>query len=135
MSRIQVKRMGMEKYVGSIYPRMQENFKKAKVDSRKCVPYLAGDLRFEMDYENWIYVVDLIAKTCGCKIWDLNEIPCKCAVSCISKQIWKPEPYVYSYYSKETYLKGYENMINPLPREHDWERTSNDPIQPSFQTK
>lgn len=87
MSRIQVKRMGAKKYVSFICPRIQENLEKTKATSGKCVPFFAGESRFEVDCENKIYVVDLVAKICGCRMWDLIGIPCKHATSCISKQI------------------------------------------------
>lgn len=79
-----------------------------------------------MDCEKRTYVVDLVAKTCECRI--NNGIPCKHVVSCISKQVWRPEAFIHPYYNKETYLKAYEGLINALPREHDRERTFNDPI-------
>ncbi|KAL7168003.1 hypothetical protein ACSBR2_038439 [Camellia fascicularis] len=47
----------------------------------------------------------------------------------------KPKAYVHNYFSKETYLRTYSFMINPVPGEHDWIKTGYDAIAPSYYRK
>ncbi|KAL7243883.1 hypothetical protein ACSBR1_016155 [Camellia fascicularis] len=91
-----------------------------------------SDLKFEVDYYDTTYVVDLRARTCGCRDWDLTGIPCKHAISCIYLTREKPEAYVHNYFSKETYLRTYSFMINLVPGEHDWIETGYDAIAPLY---
>lgn len=75
-----------------------------------------------MDCYDTTDVVDLRARTCGCRDWDLTGIPCKHATS-IYLTRKKFETYVHNYFNKETYLSTYSFMTNPVPGEHDWIET------------
>ncbi|KAK1685344.1 hypothetical protein QYE76_046192 [Lolium multiflorum] len=46
------------------------------------------------------YVVNLTARTCGCKRWDLGGIPCSHAVSAIYKAFLHPEDFVNDFFKK-----------------------------------
>ncbi|KAL7171887.1 hypothetical protein ACSBR2_036528 [Camellia fascicularis] len=135
MNRIQVKKNGMEKYGGSICSTVQQKLESNKEDARNCFASFAGDLKFEVDCYDTTHVVDSKARTYGCRDWDLTGIPCKHTISCIYLTKEKPEAYVHNYFSKETYLRTYSFMINPVPGEHNWIETRYDAITPSYYRK
>ncbi|KAL7165271.1 hypothetical protein ACSBR2_041041 [Camellia fascicularis] len=103
-----------------------------KEDARNCFASFASELKFEMDCYDITHVVDLRARTCGCRDCDLTGIPCKHAISYIYLTREKPEAYLHNYFSKETYLRTYSFMINPVPGEHDWIETEYDAIAPHY---
>ncbi|KAL7189385.1 hypothetical protein ACSBR1_039097 [Camellia fascicularis] len=135
MNRIQVKKNGMEKYGGPICLTVQQKLESKKEDVRNCFVSFVGDLKFEVHCYDTTHVVDLRARTCGCRDWDLTGIPCKYVISCIYVNREKPKAYVHNYFSKETYLRTYSFMINPVPGEHDWIKTGYDAIAPSYYRK
>ncbi|KAL7252419.1 hypothetical protein ACSBR1_007078 [Camellia fascicularis] len=135
MNRMQVKKNGMEKHGGSICPTVQHKLESNKENARNCFASFACELKFEVDCYDTTYVVDLKARTCGCRDWDLTGIPCKHAISYIYLTREKPEAYVHNCFSKETYLRTYSFMINPVPREHDWIETGYDAIAPPYYRK
>ncbi|KAL7179781.1 hypothetical protein ACSBR1_043062 [Camellia fascicularis] len=135
MNKIQVKKNGMEKCGGSICPTVQQKLESNKENARNCFASFVGDLKFEVDYYDTTHVVDLRARTCGCRDWDLTGIPCKHAISCIYLNREKPEAYVHNYFNKETYLRTYSFMINHMPGEHDWIETRYDAIAPPYYRK
>ncbi|CAL2240110.1 unnamed protein product [Prunus armeniaca] len=61
------------------------------------------------------FVVDLRARTCSCRRWDLCGIPCGHAISAIFQRDESPIDYVDDCYKPATYMKSYEPMIHPIP--------------------
>ncbi|GAA0155480.1 hypothetical protein LIER_13196 [Lithospermum erythrorhizon] len=63
-------------------------------------------------------VVDMKNKTCTCRKWQLTEIPCCHAVKGCKYRCQKPEDLVDDYYTKDTFMKYYNNVLHPpLPPE------------------
>ncbi|XP_019199102.1 PREDICTED: uncharacterized protein LOC109192856 [Ipomoea nil] len=80
--------------------------------------------------------VDLEAKKCSCRVWDLTGIPCKHAICAIWKKHGKGSvtDYVHPCYSKETYLKVYGGCINPMTGPNDWPQCDRTPPLPPLYT-
>lgn len=72
--------------------------------------------------------VDLLQRTCSCRSWQLNGIPCNHATASIWLNKERPEHYVSSWYYKETYTKAYASNIEPLNGPQEWPRNANEPI-------
>ncbi|KAH7867298.1 hypothetical protein Vadar_031580 [Vaccinium darrowii] len=108
MSRFQVKRMGMEKYTGTICPKIDKKLEVNIDKARDCFAHFAGEFKFEVDCHDQTYMVDLKAMTCGCRMWDLTGIPCKHAVSAITLNKQKPDEYIHPCYTRDTYLNVYK---------------------------
>lgn len=60
------------------------------------------------------YKVKLQARTCSCRGWDLNGIPCLHAVCAIFDRKKYPEDYIDECYSKEMYEKTYAHALEPI---------------------
>ncbi|XP_052621830.1 uncharacterized protein LOC128127388 [Lactuca sativa] len=80
-----------------------------------------GYQKYEVRFNDAAYGVDLIAKTCACRIWQLTGIPCLHGVAAISSLNQDAETYMSQSYSKEAYLKCYNYIINPLNGSDMWE--------------
>ncbi|XP_023732468.1 uncharacterized protein LOC111880288 [Lactuca sativa] len=79
---------------------------------------LIQDLKSLLPYTD--YGVDLIAKTCVCRIWQLTGTPCLDGVVAIYSLNQDAETYVSQSYSKKAYLKCYNYSINPLNGSDMW---------------
>nr|KAJ0186310.1 hypothetical protein LSAT_V11C900492840 [Lactuca sativa] len=74
-----------------------------------------GYQKYEVRFNDVAYGVDLTAKTCACRIWQLTGIPCLHGVAAISSLNQDAETYV-----KDAYVKCYNYSINPLNGSDMW---------------
>ena len=76
----------VERIRWEITPFYAEILEKAKKYSRTCTPKNAALGLWQVGTSGTgVHAVDLIAKTCGCRFWDLTGIPCNHAISVIIK--------------------------------------------------
>ena len=123
MTRLYTKREGIQKYAGKFCPSIQDRLEKLKVESKSFSATLAGSFLYEVGSQNERHVVDLVKKTCSCRSWDLNGIPCKHAITAIYTNIETPEDYTYPCYFKETYMEIYNKVFPPMPGQSEWAET------------
>ncbi|RYR14141.1 hypothetical protein Ahy_B04g070764 isoform B [Arachis hypogaea] len=76
------------------------------------------------------YVLDLAAGECSCRKWQMSEIPCPHAISCITFKGLNFESYVDDCYKKEAYIMCYQEVIHPVNGPELWERTQYDDVIP-----
>ena len=79
-----------------------------------------GRFVYEVDNERERHVVDLVNRTCSCKIWDLTRILCKHGVAAIFVNREKPEDYMHPYYYKDAYVETYKTPIPLMPGQFEW---------------
>nr|CAD1821629.1 unnamed protein product [Ananas comosus var. bracteatus] len=58
-------------------------------------------------------VVDLSKKTCSCKRWDINGIPCNHAMAAISFRLRDPYDFVEDWFKISTYRATYKRSCAP----------------------
>ncbi|XP_028055984.1 uncharacterized protein LOC114260129 [Camellia sinensis] len=107
---------------------LQCKVEKRKLKSRVWIPTWLGGVEFEVRYGGDGYVVNLENRTCTCFKWDLTEILCPYGVAAIFFQKARVKDYVHAYFKKETFLKTYEPLINPLNGLDMWPKTGCDPL-------
>ena len=130
MTRLHTKRIGMEKYGGSVCPNVQDKLEKLKMESRSFSAMPSGRFKYEVDNSYERHVVDLTKKECSCRIWDLTGIPCKHGVAAIYKNLEHPEDYLHYCYLKEAYLDVYSEIIHLMPSQDEWIKSGHLPPQP-----
>ena len=75
----------------------------------------------------------MVKKTCSCRSWDLNGIPCKHAIIAIYTNIETPEDYTHLCYFKETYMEIYKEVLPPMPGQSEWAETGQPaPLAPNI---
>ncbi|XP_042012220.1 uncharacterized protein LOC121760647 [Salvia splendens] len=116
------------KYTGAICPKIIKKLEKYKELSSNCWATEAGARKYSVDVWEKIYVVDLDARTCSCRQWQLSEIPCQHTIPCILQERKNPEEFVHEYYSLDK--AAYGHVINPLRDIDDYEPTCYLPVQP-----
>ncbi|XP_062099990.1 uncharacterized protein LOC133805857 [Humulus lupulus] len=66
------------------------------------------------------FLVNLMEKTCECKRFQQDEIPCAHAIAVFAKTRLKTYDYVADYYKTTTMKATYDSTIHPLPNESEW---------------
>ncbi|KAG8366649.1 hypothetical protein BUALT_Bualt17G0101600 [Buddleja alternifolia] len=132
--RLQVRRELTDKWNDAICPKIQTTLEKLKNDTRSCMARYVGGTKFEVkDMYQGQYAVDIGLRTCSCRRWDLCGIPCIHGVSAIVASDREPEEYVHRCYNKETFLKAYGFIINPVRGQVEWPKTGRGPVSPNFE--
>ncbi|KAL3649730.1 hypothetical protein CASFOL_006133 [Castilleja foliolosa] len=128
-TRYQTKKLGMEKYIGTLCPSILRKINKYHKLARNCYPRWCGRDEFEVECFMEKYVVYLDKRTCTCGIFQLNGYPCAHAWSCIADRRYKVEDYVDHWYTKEKYMRVYDRMIHAVPGSRDYIKTPYEPLQ------
>ena len=133
MTRLYTKKEGIQKYAGKLCPSIQDRLEKLKVESKPFSATPAGNFLYEVGSQYERHVVDLVNKTCSCRSWDLNGIPCKHAITAIYTNIETPEDYTHPCYLKETYMQIYKEVLPPMPGQSEWAETGQPaPLAPNI---
>ncbi|XP_062080334.1 uncharacterized protein LOC133785092 [Humulus lupulus] len=66
------------------------------------------------------FLVNLMEKTCECKRFQQDEIPCAHAIAVFANTRLKTYDYVADYYNTTTMKATYESIVHPLPNESEW---------------
>lgn len=81
-------------------------------------------------------VVDLDAKTCACRKFDLTGLPCYHVCACIHWRNLNLVDYTHKTYSKDMYLATYDHTLEPINSEEYWEKTGlPGPLSPMIKVK
>ncbi|XP_057251346.1 uncharacterized protein LOC125491532 [Beta vulgaris subsp. vulgaris] len=122
MQRLIAKREELEKYKGSICPRIQAKLEKEKDWAASCNVMPSSKMVFQVSHRLDTLTVDLTRRVCTCRKWELTGIPCCHAVACIFFLHQEAESYVHEWYKKETHLLSYSSAIPPCVGERHWPR-------------
>ena len=109
------KKIGIEKYGSKLCPSIQDKFEKLKLESKNFYAMPSGRFMYEIDNEKERYVVDLVGKTCRCRVWYLTGILCKNKVAAIFINNEKSEYYTHPCYYKDAFVETYKTLIPPMP--------------------
>ncbi|KAL8137960.1 hypothetical protein V2J09_003961 [Rumex salicifolius] len=93
---------------------------RCKYSTRYDVKMLNND-QFEVVGGKFSGVVDLSQKTCSCKVFDLDRIPCAHAIAAIQHSKCEMIDFVGEYYQCHSWYKTYQETIHQVPKKSDWE--------------
>nr|GLL45971.1 uncharacterized protein LOC109150412 [Ipomoea trifida] len=105
--------------------------KEGKERCARFTAYKSVDEIYQVDDENFKpFKVDLSARQCSCRKWDLSGIPCTHAIAAIRKKGDLPEHHVHDCYTVEHYLRSYGPAILPIRAKELWHKTAMPPPLP-----
>jgi hypothetical protein len=137
LQRIYTKQREAEKWTGRICPKIKKKMDKYLEWSNECsvTPatnylYSVSSHEFEKDY-----TVDIQARTCDCKRWQLTGIPCHHVIACCMKYNINPENLVHSCYTIDAFNRAYAFNLTPLRGRAFWEKMNGPTIHPPLFTK
>ncbi|XP_050220496.1 uncharacterized protein LOC126670720 [Mercurialis annua] len=94
-----------------------------------------GDKGFEVLDGAFGQTIDMGHQTCSCRSWQLKGIACEHACCAMVHLKKKPEHYVSPWYSKNTYMKSYANVMQPVRGRKLWPQSNSPAILPPITTK
>ena len=103
---------------------------KAKKFSRDCTARNCDAGLWQVTSGSRVLAVNLAARTCTCRRWDVTGILCNHAVAAIIKLEQSPEDYVHDFFKKPMYQEAFKHVIFPVPRPEDWTKTDTRDIDP-----
>ncbi|XP_019162689.1 PREDICTED: uncharacterized protein LOC109159120 [Ipomoea nil] len=98
--------------------------------------FQSDEFLFEIKGSYDQHQVDLRAKTCSCRKWDLTGLPCRHVI----RAIWLKKgngpiyEYVDSCYTVDTYVKTYSGSIHPMAGPSEWPQSDIEPPLPPLVT-
>ncbi|XP_048492961.2 uncharacterized protein LOC125493548 [Beta vulgaris subsp. vulgaris] len=115
--RLVVKRQEMEASSAKLCPRIQARLEKEKNLAANCTPIPSTNIIFQVNYHMDSVTVDLEARSCTCRKWDLTGIPYCHVVASIFFSREDDEDFVDPVYTRENYLRSYAGSIPSLVSE------------------
>jgi hypothetical protein len=113
--KLMVKYSGIRKKTASTFweitPHYSEILEESKKYSRHCVAKNADVGLYEVTSGSRVHAVNLEARTCGCKKWDLTGIPCDHAVAAVVKMKQHPEDFVHDFFKKPIVISQHLGQI------------------------
>ncbi|KAK4855525.1 hypothetical protein QYF36_008202 [Acer negundo] len=101
-------------------PAANNHILKGVKPSYKCIIRLISYQRYSITENQNNSIVDIQAKTCGCRGWDLEKLPRKHALAC-ARYASIPVPEMCSdYYRSDCLREAYQGEINPFTHESNW---------------
>ena len=83
--------------------------------SRRLKVERSSGWSFEVIESDKSYAVDLHSRTCTCRAWQIDRMPCKHACACIEAKSLSLYDFTDQYYRVEMYKQTYQAVINPIP--------------------
>ncbi|XP_060182359.1 uncharacterized protein LOC132612028 [Lycium barbarum] len=66
------------------------------------------------------FILDLKKKTCSCRMFQLDEIPCPHAWAVLKSKSLMSDEYCSDLFKPKTVIKTYDVPVDPLPDESEW---------------
>jgi hypothetical protein len=130
------KRKELENEISSYFcPKIRKKLARNTEFANVCYPMPSGAGVFQVLVRDYQHIVDLTAKTCDCRRWQLTGIPCCHAVSCLRHEKIPPESVLPSCYSLDAYNRAYANSIWPCKDKSQWEKMNGPEVLPPFYEK
>lgn len=123
MGRFVAKKEGLTKIRGLIMPSVVKLIERGLEQVSKMTLRQADLFEFEVDHEEFTYVVNLESKTCNCNRWTLMGIPCWHALACMEVKRLNYEQYVHPAYHVSTFAKAYQPAFKAMPGHLMWDET------------
>nr|XP_010312968.1 uncharacterized protein LOC104644588 [Solanum lycopersicum] len=101
-----------------------------KEKSTACKVLWNADVGFEIGEAQYRHMVNLNNRVCSCRTWHLRGIPCQHAIFALYHIGQEPESLVEHWYRKDTSLKAYSRLIQPILNIMMWSETNNPRIEP-----
>ncbi|XP_024190525.1 uncharacterized protein LOC112194529 [Rosa chinensis] len=130
------------RWKSKVGPRIEKILKKNADRSHEYTLLESSHLRFQVKGKgvacqlgvNSLHDVDLQARACTYRRWELSGLLCPHAIVAIFSKGYRPDDFVDEAFSLKKFMFAYEPAINPIPGVDEWEVVEK-PILPSRYTR
>jgi hypothetical protein len=130
--RIQQNRAKSAKWNSRICPNIMKKLNKYINLAQNCTAIWNGKDGYEVRDKNRRYTVDISARTCSCRYWQLSAIPCHHAITTIYLSSLQLEDYIADCYSVVEYNKIYDHCMLPMEGMGQWPTDPRQPQPPAY---
>lgn len=88
----------IESHTDVLCPRVRKRLEKAVRTCRFCALQPAKDRKYEVRVFQDCFIVDLNAKECSCKAWEMTGLPCYHVLACINHSRLQYEDFVDDFF-------------------------------------
>ncbi|XVF64368.1 hypothetical protein PTKIN_Ptkin09bG0164000 [Pterospermum kingtungense] len=135
MKRIVERRSDCRKWKVDYGPLIKDKFDKIKSEAVKWRVTWNGEKGYEVSRGRFKYTINLRQKLCSCRLWQISRIPCVHATCVIWHDGGDPDKYLHKWYNTNTYMKAYENALQPINGANEWKKCGLDTILPPLVPK
>lgn len=115
---------------GAFCPKIRKKVAKNAEFANMCFASPLGQDVFQVQIKDYQHILDINARTCDCRRWQLTGVPCCHAISCLRSERIQPESVLANCYSVETYKNTYEFNIWPCKDKSEWEKVNGPEVKP-----
>ncbi|XP_022851566.1 uncharacterized protein LOC111373289 [Olea europaea var. sylvestris] len=137
MRRIVARRESCDRWTTAVGPRIQKILdKNGKLARFEWAEY-AGNEKFQVRDNAGIvlHAVDLRARTCTCRHWQLSGIACTHVIASVVSRGLNVLEFVDDIYKKDAYMRTYTPSISPITGSDAWPTPGLNPLTPPVYTK
>ncbi|XP_022854823.1 uncharacterized protein LOC111376128 [Olea europaea var. sylvestris] len=137
MRRIVSRRESCYRWTTAVGPRMQKILDKNGKLARFQWAEYAGNEKFQVRHNVGIvlHALDLRARTCTCRGWQLSGIACSHVIASIISRGLNVLEFVDDIYKKDAYMRTYTPSISPITGPDAWPTPGLNPLTPPVYTK
>lgn len=114
----------------NITPSIRKQMNELKLQMRKWQVLPSLYQVVEVRKKDEAFGVNLVNRTCDCKLWNISGVPCVHAVAAYMHFKMDPDDGVSSWYSQSKWFDAYQFSINPVLGSKNWKPTQNTPPPP-----
>ena len=100
-----------------------------------CFASPSGQGVFQVHIKDYQHIVDINARTCDCRRWQLIGVPCCHAISCLKSERIQPESVLANCYSVEAFKNAYGFNIWSYKDKSEWEKVNGPEVKPPVYEK
>lgn len=99
--------------------------------NKDCRLWRTGDFEFEAKLRgSMVYTISLSNCRCSCGVWQLSDMLCVHATSCVIHKGWSIKSLFIPYFHRTTYLQAYRHIIYDVPNHTTCPTANFDPLEP-----
>ena len=85
-----------------------------------------NDVEFQVIDGRKQFMVHLNCKSCTCRVWDLDEIPCAHALAVLRGCNMNTYSFVSNYFLSSTLVLAYTGLVRPVGNHSNWKSIGGD---------
>jgi len=120
---------------GAFCPKIRKKVEKNAEFANICFASPSGQGVFQVQIKDYQHIVDINARTCDCRRWQLTGVPCCHAISCLRSERIPPESVFAACYSVHAFRNAYGSNIWPCKDKTEWKNVNGPEVLPPVYEK